>query len=420
MTESDRFSWRASQAEASQNGRRSSAFRFGLIIVLAGAGLAALSWPSDLHSVSAQAQSGAPPAPAGARAPRLIVDIAIQAKPGEKPKLPVRVEPMPSGTAQFLMLHQVPPWLKVGGAESVGAGVWLLQLADLPKADLQFGEGASGRHEIAVALLAPNGREVQSESKLLVTVGAASASTEPPRTWQSLVGKNSGAVPAPPRAASQSASPAASKKTQANENDMIQQARYLVRDCTTCHSLFGTDNGIPVMVGLSRERFLDTMRLYKTGKRDHGPMHAVANSLDDEEMMALAVYLGRIRPAAPEAPRAAADAASGATAIAPAIRLKAQGVAPGDGDRVDRWIKRGKQFLSAGEIAQARLMFERAAELGSTSGAYHLGTTFDPNVLPWRPGMGLEAEPLRARQWYQAALQLGPMPEAQERLSELK
>lgn len=380
-----------------------------------------ISTPSESHLHLAQAKQEPPP--------KLIVDVAVQSKAGEKLKFPARLEPAGADTAQFVMLHQVPAWLKVVGGEAIGNGVWLVPARALAKTELQFEATATGRQEIVVSLLAANGTDVQSESKLMVTVAAAAANA--PRTWQSLVGAGAGAnEPAPTSDAKTASSPGTAGSPTAGagalsafpantrtDAEMVQYARHLVRECTTCHSLFGTDVGVPVMVGLSRERFIDTMNLYKTGRRDHGPMKAVAESLDESETLALALYLGRIRPAV----ATAAPSATGATGpVASSTVVLAKRSSVEKPERIEGWLKRGQDFLKAGEVGQARLMFERAAEHGNAMGAYLLGTTFDPNVLVWRPGMGLEAEPARAREWYMIAKQLGPVPQVDQRLADLR
>jgi cytochrome c553 len=385
------------------------------------------SVPAAPHVQLAQAKQ--------APTPRLIVDVAVQGRPGDKVKIPARLEPAGADTSQFVMLYQVPAWLKVVGGEAVGNGVWLVPARALGTIELSFEAGATGRQEIVVSLLGANGSDVQSESKLLVNVAVSAAPAGAAKTWQSLVGQPGNTPTATPPTATKTAQVApksAVPPSVGNEAELVQYARHLVRECTTCHSLFGTDSGIPVMVGLPRDRFIDTMGLYRTGRRDHGPMKAVAEALDDRDTLALALYLGRIRPA-PPTPSAALPASttlpasitsgtSSGTSSLPAatpITLAKRGQIDKP-ERLDRWVKRGQELLKAGEVAQARLMFERAAEYGNPLGAYLLGTSYDPNVLPWRPGMGLEAEPGRARDWYVFAKSLGSIPEADQRLADLR
>lgn len=70
-------------------------------------------------------------------------------------------------------------------------------------------------------------------------------------------------------------------------------------------------------------------------------------------------------------------------------------------------VARGDGFLSAGDIASARLFYERAADAGNGSAALRLGATFDPGFLS-RVGIRSTAgDPARAASWYRRARDLG-------------
>ncbi len=255
----------------------------------------------------------------------------------------------------------------------------------------------------------------------------AAAPKDGTKAWtEFLGGAKPGALPKPGSAAR---TPAAAQKPGAtagkSEAELIGYAKHLVRECTTCHSLYGQDIGIPLMIGIAKDRFLDTMELYRIGKRDNVAMASVAQSLTEEETLALAIYLGRIKPP-PQVPSATrssigTEANAGAASAGLGFAAPAAGLAPGSKEqaRVDRWVARGQQMLNSGEVAQARLLLTRAAELGDPRAALLLGTSYDPNALPWRPGMGPEAEPARARELYQLAIRLGAGDEAQKRLMDL-
>jgi cytochrome c553 len=74
--------------------------------------------------------------------------------------------------------------------------------------------------------------------------------------------------------------------------------RHLAQECSGCHRPDGIDNGIPSIVGWDTERFVATLRFYKTGARTNPVMVSVAGSLDDEQLSALAAYYGSLpRPA---------------------------------------------------------------------------------------------------------------------------
>lgn len=80
----------------------------------------------------------------------------------------------------------------------------------------------------------------------------------------------------------------ADRSTAANDNRGAQLAAM----CASCHRLDGRDKGIPSIVGLDKERLAGAMAAFKSGVRSSQIMHAVALSLSDGEIAALADYLG--------------------------------------------------------------------------------------------------------------------------------
>lgn len=89
-----------------------------------------------------------------------------------------------------------------------------------------------------------------------------------------------------------------------------------------------------------------------------------------------------------------------------------------DPEEVGRLVKRGQQLLQSGDIAPARLMLQRAAMAGNAQAALILGGTYDPDVLREAGVLGFAANPEKAREWYQKALELGAA-EASRRLDRL-
>jgi hypothetical protein len=81
--------------------------------------------------------------------------------------------------------------------------------------------------------------------------------------------------------------------------------------------------------------------------------------------------------------------------------------APIDSDEIATLLKRGKQALTEGDLAAARLLLRRAADGGSADAAFALGTTFDKAVLRQLHAVGAEADAVKAREWYEKAAQLG-------------
>jgi hypothetical protein len=82
-------------------------------------------------------------------------------------------------------------------------------------------------------------------------------------------------------------------------------------------------------------------------------------------------------------------------------------------------VTRGDAFLSAGDIASARLFYERAADSGDSAAALRLGATFDPNFLGRAGVRGNRGDPAQAASWYRRARDLGDAAAA-ERLKDLE
>jgi hypothetical protein len=80
---------------------------------------------------------------------------------------------------------------------------------------------------------------------------------------------------------------------------------------------------------------------------------------------------------------------------------------PLDADEIAMLLKRGKDALSTGDLAAARLLLRRAAEGGSAEAALALGATFDPVMLRRLGAIGAAPDAAQARQWYQKAVALG-------------
>ena len=78
----------------------------------------------------------------------------------------------------------------------------------------------------------------------------------------------------------------ADRSTAANDNRGAQLAAM------SCHRLDGRGKGTPSIVGLDKERLAGAMAAFKSGVRSSQIMHAVALSLSDGEIAALADYLG--------------------------------------------------------------------------------------------------------------------------------
>jgi type II secretory pathway predicted ATPase ExeA len=140
--------------------------------------------------------------------------------------------------------------------------------------------------------------------------------------------------------------------------------------------------------------------------RDANPQAGSSSSIQ-APIPAPGASIGQAPPAKPSAsptveqPTAAKSTAAKSTeTLAPAL--------------IAALIKRGDQSIELGDIAAARLLFQRAADAGNAGAATSLGKTYDPNFMP----PGGKANPAKAAEWYQKAMASGD-PRAGELLKRL-
>jgi TPR repeat protein len=74
------------------------------------------------------------------------------------------------------------------------------------------------------------------------------------------------------------------------------------------------------------------------------------------------------------------------------------------------FARRGSELLATGDIASARLFFERAAEAGDAQSAFGMAITFDPVELARAGVRGLKSDQAKADYWYQRARSLANPP----------
>jgi cytochrome c553 len=73
------------------------------------------------------------------------------------------------------------------------------------------------------------------------------------------------------------------------------QGGQIAAVCGSCHRLDGGDRFIPSIVGLSEDRLTRAMLAYRLGERPSHIMQAIALSLSDEEIAAVARFLAAHR-----------------------------------------------------------------------------------------------------------------------------
>ncbi len=116
--------------------------------------------------------------------------------------------------------------------------------------------------------------------------------------------------------------------------------------------------------------------------------------------------------------RAGPPAAGAPDATAGSLAPNAPKLSAAVRERALRMVKKGDEELAEGGVAQARLLYERAADAGLPEGAMALAATYDAAELGRLGVHGLQPDPAAAKRWYERAQQLGST-EAAQRLRRL-
>jgi cytochrome c len=74
----------------------------------------------------------------------------------------------------------------------------------------------------------------------------------------------------------------------------LAYGEYLAGECVACHRA-GAKAAIPPINALPAAYFVEALREYREGERDHDLMRNVARSLGDTEMEALAAYFQQLK-----------------------------------------------------------------------------------------------------------------------------
>jgi hypothetical protein len=113
--------------------------------------------------------------------------------------------------------------------------------------------------------------------------------------------------------------------------------------------------------------------------------------------------------------------ATGPRAALPAAASSLRSASDSDASEIAAKMKIGADLMANGDVAAARMMFERAAEAGEAAAAFALAETYDPLVLrTLRLRGAIAPDPALARRWYEKARDLGSSaaPERIARLSQ--
>ena len=149
---------------------------------------------------------------------------------------------------------------------------------------------------------------------------------------------------------------------------------------------------------------------------DKTPESALAQRIDQ-----LGAALSRLQEL-PAAPPSNAPAAPTPPAASPLL-LTEQSAAPVppaanphlSTEEITELLAHGDTLLRRGDVASARLFYERAANAGDGRAALRAGATFDPAFVGRDVLRGVRGDPAEARLWYQRARELGEA-EAERRL----
>jgi hypothetical protein len=198
--------------------------------------------------------------------------------------------------------------------------------------------------------------ELQSTAGILFNKGAASAEAFKPSYWSYDQPDN---PPAPAEPVSSETPSASAVSTEPTIPARAGKSRHLWLAAAACSCLALVLPAAIFMLSLSRPA-------------DDGPAISATTTASDERP--------QDRPPAPER-----DTAS--------------------------LIARGDTFLGTGDIASARLYYEKAADAGNARAAMFLGLTFDPTFLDRAGARGLHGDATQAATWYRRARDLGE-PEA--------
>lgn len=139
---------------------------------------------------------------------------------------------------------------------------------------------------------------------------------------------------------------------------------------------------------------------------------SVDGSILAEAQTALVVQAVAAAPPEPPARRTIPPAA----AVAPPPVAKALPLTDEARQRAEKLVATGERHFEQGNLAAARMFFQRAAEAGLAAGAIKMGATFDPAELVGV--VGVTPNLAEARRWYERARELGA-PDADDRLGRI-
>jgi hypothetical protein len=177
-------------------------------------------------------------------------------------------------------------------------------------------------------------------------------------------------------------------------------------------------SGIHAVVSRDHARAAELMAALNTGLKNLKEGDAYASIVQKHLIAAASAPVASGAPAQRKAPfsatqapatkTAAAAAAPRAPAPAPTVTAStAPKVDPESRERALKFVKRGGEELAEGRVAPARLLFERAAEMGMAQAAMALAATYDAAELNQPHLRNVLPDLAEARRWYERAHALG-------------
>jgi len=134
----------------------------------------------------------------------------------------------------------------------------------------------------------------------------------------------------------------------------------------------------------------------------------------------LAVTIAKPPATAPSFPAPEAAPAGGtpkpmsASVLTPGASSTSESATQLDKNEIAMLVARGKDFLKEGDLASARLLFQRAATAGNAESCFILGTTYDPLFIRRIGVVGMKSDIALAREWYKKAAELGSADATQQ------
>jgi len=126
-----------------------------------------------------------------------------------------------------------------------------------------------------------------------------------------------------------------------------------------------------------------------------------------------------VRPEPEVATTPAAEAVEATSTLAATVARNRPAAPTLSGTELAALLARGDWLFATGDVASARLLYERAAGVGEARAAVKLGKTFDPAFLSRLKRRGERADSDMAVFWYRRARDLGAS-DAASRLIRLK